>query len=222
MTIKVIGAGYGRTGTLSLKAALEQLGLGPCYHMLEVINRPENADAWYDAAQDDGAAADWDDMLQGYQSCVDWPAAHFWRPLSAHYPDAKVILTRRDEEAWWQSMTKTILANMLKTNDEVTNPDRVRMRRMSRDLIVTKVFEGILEDREHVLAAYRRNIREVTMGIPKDRLLIFDVAQGWAPLCEFLGVATPDTPFPRTNNTQEFQERLTNRLATEANANKQA
>jgi hypothetical protein len=96
------------------------------------------------------------------------------------------------------------------------------MRRMSRDLIVTKVFEGILEDREHVLAAYRRNIREVTMGIPKDRLLIFDVAQGWAPLCEFLGVATPDTPFPRTNNTQEFQERLTNRLATEANANKQA
>ena len=111
---------------------------------------------------------------------------------------------------------------LLKTNDEVTNPDRVRMRRMSRDLIVTKVFEGILEDREHVLAAYRRNIREVTMGIPKDRLLIFDVAQGWAPLCEFLGVATPDTPFPRTNNTQEFQERLTNRLATEANANKQA
>ena len=213
MTIKVIGAGFGRTGTLSLKAALEQLGLGPCYHMLEVINRPENADAWYDAAQnqDGGLAADWDDMLAGYQSCVDWPAAYFWRPLSEHYRDAKVILTYRDEEAWWQSMSKTILANMLRTDDEVTNPDRLRMRRMSRDLIVTKVFENILEDREHVLAAYRRNIKEVTESVPKDRLLKFDVAEGWEPLCNFLGLAIPDTPFPRTNSTQEFQERLTPR-----------
>jgi hypothetical protein len=212
--MKVIGAGFGRTGTLSMKGALEHLGLGPCYHMLEVLNRPENADAWFDAAQGEplGAGADWDDILRGYQSSVDWPACHFWRPLSEHYPDAKVILTVRDEEAWWNSISNTIFRSF-QTKDSVNDPDRLRMRRMSRDLIVNKVFGGNLTDREHALAVYRRNIETVEAALPKERLLVFDVAQGWEPLCAFLELPVPDDPFPSTNTTKQFQERMAARNA---------
>ena len=210
MTLKVIGAGFGRTGTLSMKGALEHLGLGPCYHMLEVMNRPENADAWYDAAQN--GTADWDDILSGYQSTVDWPACHYWKPLAAHYPDAKVILTVRDEKAWWQSMSKTILRNF-QDGDEVVDPARIPMRRMTRDLIVNRVFGGILDDREHILDVYRRNIEEVKAGLPPERLLVFDVAEGWEPLCAFLDLPVPSDPFPRTNTTQDFQDRMTLRKA---------
>jgi len=205
MTIKVIGAGFGRTGTLSMKAALEYLGLGPCYHMMEVRNNPDKADDWYDAVQGNGA--DWDNILEGYQSCVDWPACYFWQPLAAHYPDAKVILTVRDEESWWNSINNTILRNMRAT-DQVTDPNRLRMRRMSRHLIVDRVFKGILDDREHALAVYRQNIREVTEALPQERLLVFDVAQGWEPLCAFLNLPVPADPFPRSNSTQEFHERV--------------
>ena len=210
MTLRVIGAGFGRTGTLSMKGALEHLGLGPCYHMLEVMNRPENADAWYNAAQ--SGKADWDQILSGYHSTVDWPACHYWQTLAAHFPDAKVILTVRDEEAWWQSMSKTILRNF-QDSDEVVDPARISMRRMTRDLIVERVFGGILDDRDHVLTAYRRNIEAVRAGLPKERLLVFDVAEGWAPLCAFLDLPVPAAPFPRTNTTQDFLDRMAERKA---------
>jgi hypothetical protein len=206
----VIGAGFGRTGTLSMKGALEHLGLGPCYHMLEVMNRPENADAWYNAAQ--SGKADWDQILSGYHSTVDWPACHYWQHLAAHFPDAKVILTVRNEEAWWQSMSKTILRNF-QDGDEVVDPARISMRRMTRDLIVERVFGGILDDRDHVLTAYRRNIEAVRAGLPKERLLVFDVAEGWAPLCAFLDLPVPAAPFPRTNTTQDFLDRMAERKA---------
>jgi len=210
VTLRVIGAGFGRTGTLSMKGALEHLGLGPCYHMLEVMNRPENADAWYNAAQ--SGKADWDQILSGYHSTVDWPACHYWQTLAAHFPDAKVILTVRDEEAWWQSMSKTILRNF-QDGDEVVDPARISMRRMTRDLIVERVFSGILDDRDHVLTAYRRNIEAVRAGLPKERLLVFDVAEGWAPLCAFLDLPVPAAPFPRTNTTQDFLDRMAERKA---------
>ncbi|MDE0728018.1 MAG: sulfotransferase family protein [Alphaproteobacteria bacterium] len=210
MTLRVIGAGFGRTGTLSMKGALEHLGLGPCYHMLEIMNRPENADAWYNAAQ--SGKADWDQILSGYHSTVDWPACHYWQTLAAHFPDAKVTLTVRDEEAWWQSMSKTILRNF-QDGDEVVDPARISMRRMTRDLIVERVFGGILDDRDHVLTAYRRNIEAVRAGLPKERLLVFDVAEGWAPLCAFLDLPVPAAPFPRTNTTLDFLDRMAERKA---------
>ena len=214
MTLKVIGAGFGRTGTLSMKGALEYLGLGPCYHMLEVMNRPENADAWYNAAQ--GKPTNWDVILNGFQSSVDWPACHFWKPLSSHFPEAKIILTLRDEEAWWQSINNTILRNF-RDGDEVVDAARIKMRRMTRDLIVQKVFSGNINDRDHALAVYRRNIEEVKAGVPKKRLLIFDVADGWEPLCKFLDLPIPNGPFPHTNTTKDFQDRLSERKVPSKN-----
>ena len=214
MTLKVIGAGFGRTGTLSMKCALEYLGLGPCYHMLEVMNRPENADAWYNAAQ--GEPTNWEVILNGFQSSVDWPACHFWKPLASHFPEAKIILTLRDEEAWWQSINNTVLRNF-RDGDEVVDPARVKMRRMTRDLIVRKVFGGNINDRDHVLAAYHRNIEEVKAGVPKERLLIFDVAEGWKPLCKFLHLPIPNDPFPHTNTTKNFQDRIAERKVQSKN-----
>jgi hypothetical protein len=123
-----------------------------------------------------------------------------------------VILTLRDEDAWWNSISNTIFRGFQST-DDVTDKDRLRMRRMSRDLIVDKIFGDDLTNKEHALAIYRRNIEEVKAGLPAERLLVFDVAEGWEPLCAFLGLPVPDIPFPSTNNTKEFQERAAARQA---------
>jgi hypothetical protein len=94
MTLKVIGAGFGRTGTSSLKQALEDLGFGPCHHMTEVIAHPQQVPVW-EAAMN-GEPVEWEDVFHAYQSAVDWPSAAFYEPLMERYPDARVILTVRD------------------------------------------------------------------------------------------------------------------------------
>jgi len=202
--LQVIGAGFGRTGTLSLKKALEQLGYVPCHHMLEVYAHPEQAPVWQAAGE--GKAVDWDRLLAGYRSAVDWPGAHFWRQLAAHYPAAKVILTLRDEAAWYRSIASTIMASHAAPSDSLS-PETLSVRRMVRKV----VFEGVFADRmgepEHAIAVYRRHNAEVRAALPAARLLVFDVAEGWAPLCRFLGCREPEAPFPRTNTTEEFLDR---------------
>ena len=136
--------------------------------------------------------------------------------MASHFPEAKIILTLRDEEAWWQSINNTILRNF-RDGDEVVDPARVKMRRMTRDLIVRKVFGGNINDRDHVLAAYHRNTEEVKAGVPKERLLIFDVAEGWEPLCKFLDQPIPNDPFPHTNTTKNFQDRIAERKVQSKN-----
>jgi len=205
MPLQVIGAGFGRTGTLSLKAALEQLGLGPCYHMLELIQDPARASHWQAAL--DGKAVDWNEVFTGFRSAVDWPTAHFWPQLAAAYPDAKVILTLRDEDKWYKSISSTIFQVMNSPREEV-EPERMATRAMTRQLILDTVFGGNIDDRDSVLAAYRRNIDAVRRDVPADRLLVFDVAEGWAPLCRFLDLPVPETAFPRSNSTEEFQQRI--------------
>lgn len=199
MALSVIGAGFGRTGTLSLKGALEQLGFGPCYHMIEVIKNPRFSDYW--EAIGDGAPADWDRVFQGYRASVDWPACAYYAQLAAHYPQAKVILTRRDANAWFDSAHNTIFTRMprrLKPGD--------RRGRMAFELIFNKTFGGNIDDRDHAIAVYERHNAEVIRTIPASRLLVYDLAEGWGPLCAFLGVPAPDTPMPKVNTTSEFQQ----------------
>jgi hypothetical protein len=205
MPLQVIGAGFGRTGTLSMKAALEQLGLGPCYHMLELIQEPARAGHWQAAL--DGEAVDWEEVFTGFRSAVDWPAAHFWPQLAAAFPDAKIILTLRDEDKWYKSISSTIFQVMNSPREEV-EPERMATRAMTRQLILDTVFGGNIDNRNAVLAAYRRNIEAVQRDVPADRLLVFDVAEGWAPLCRFLEKPVPEAPFPRSNSTEEFQQRI--------------
>lgn len=203
MALSVIGAGFGRTGTLSLKLALEQLGFAPCHHMTEVFANLGQAATWLAAGR--GEAVDWDTLLEGYKASVDWPSCHFWRELAAHYPDAKVILSKRDPHRWYKSISNTIFPAM-KGDASDEEPVRTVMT-MANDLITRKTFDGDLSE-AHVLDVLARHEAEVKRTIAPERLLVFDVAEGWEPLCDFLDVPVPETPFPRTNSTEEFQARL--------------
>lgn len=212
MGLKVIGAGFGRTGTLSLKAALEILGFSPCYHMVEVFTHAGHSETWEAAAR--GETIDWEALLGPYRSAVDWPASYFWRELSARNPGARIILTERDPEAWYKSISNTIFEYMAKgpAAPAPADPIQAAQRKMGRFIVSEKVF-GNRFDKEHVLDVYRRNGEAVRSEVPKDKLLVFDAPEGWAPLCEFLGVKVPDMPYPLTNTTDEFRSRASARAA---------
>jgi hypothetical protein len=205
--MKVIGAGFGRTGTLSLKTALEELGCGPCYHMMEVFDKPRHVALWQAAAE--GRPIDWDDLFAGYNSAVDWPACSFYEQLIDLYPDAKVLLTVRDPEKWYESVGNTIYPSTQEAGD---SPDRRAHLHMIKTLIWQRTFHGRFEDKQHALAIFEQHNREVTQRVPAERLLVYDVREGWEPLCRFLGVPVPkDTAFPRLNDTATFQRRVQER-----------
>jgi hypothetical protein len=203
MALQIVGAGFGRTGTLSLKVALEQLGFGPCYHMSELFQHPDHVALWNDAL--DGKPTDWDALFDGYRSAIDWPACHFWRELAAHQPDAKVILTLRSTESWFASMRETIFAVMDAPPPPV--PAAEEWHRMARKLIVEKTFGPRFQERDAAVAVYERHNDLVQRSLPAERLLVYEVAQGWEPLCRFLGVPAPSEPFPRVNSKDEFRAR---------------
>lgn len=202
MALSVIGSGFGRTGTMSLKTALEQLGFGPCHHMEEVFEHPEQVPHWQAVAA--GKAVDWNTVFDGYGSQVDWPGSHVWRELAAAFPQAKVVHSMRPEASWWNSFSRTI-AKFFATYEEMPLPPHIlAMSDAGMEMIGRQTFGGNFTDRETALAAYRRRAEQVRAAIPPERLLVFDVAEGWEPLCRFLGVAVPDGPFPHHNTTAEF------------------
>lgn len=200
MSLAVIGAGFGRPGTMSLKKALEQLGFGPCHHMEEVFKNPEQLSFWQRASR--GEAVDWNEVFAGYGASVDWPSAHYWKQLAAFYPDARVVLGIRPPEVWWDSFSGTI-KQLLEMKDEIPDEYPAAVINMADRIVREQTFGGSL-DRDSVLAAFQRRIDDVRQAIAPERLLIFEVAQGWSPLCEFLGVPVPLGDFPRTNAKVEF------------------
>ena len=201
MTLQVIGAGFGRTGTLSLKLALERLGFGPCYHMVEVFRNPDAVE-WWNAAAD--GRPDWARIFTGYRACVDWPAATFYAALAETYPQAKVILTTRDPEDWFRSTQATIFPR--ETPPDTDAPFDQMFRK-----VIGRLFDQRMREHDHVIDVFNRHNAEVKQRIPPARLLEYNVAEGWTPLCEFLGVPVPDEPMPRTNTTEEFQKRAAQR-----------
>lgn len=204
MTLSVIGSGFGRTGTLSLKHALGILGFGPCHHMEEVFANPAQVPHWQAVAA--GKPVDWNTVFAGYRSQIDWPGAHVWRELAVAFPDAKVIHSVRPEDSWWRSFSATI-GKVLQIHADMALPPHVgAMMQVAVEIIGIQTFGGEWTDRDKALAAYRRRTEEVRAAIPPQRLLVFDVAEGWHPLCAFLGVDVPDEPFPRRNNQDEFWE----------------
>lgn len=209
MALSVIGAGFGRTGTESLKLALEMLGLGPCHHMKEVLADPTRLARWRSIAQGaqgtESATPDWDDVFAGYRSTVDWPGAYFWRALARHYPDAKILLTVRSAVSWYASMENTILATLKASTD----PASIGLK-----LIGEQVFGGRLDDRSHIIAAYEQNTADVEAAFPPERLLTYQLGDGWAPLCRFLGKPIPEAPYPRGNSTAEFTAMVAQRSST--------
>jgi hypothetical protein len=193
MALSVIGAGFGRTGTESMKLALEALGMGPCHHMKEVLPNPDQIALWRALAG--GGVVDWDKAFAGYNSTVDWPGAYYLRELSAYYPKAKIVLTLRSAESWYASMEKTIL-KVLKTSTEPTS--------LGLRLIGHGVFDDRLDDRDHLIAKFEKNTADVQAAFDGERLLTYNLGDGWEPLCRFLGKPVPEAPFPRTNAPDEF------------------
>ena len=201
MSVKIVGGGLGRTGTTSLKAALERLGFGPAYHMFEVIERPGHSLAWHRIVF--GGPMEWD-LFDDYQSILDWPAVSYWRQLIEHYPDAKVILTQRDPDAWYKSVTDTIYARLTAPLGADVPEEQRKHREMTRKLFLEDMFDGRFEDKRHAIDVFERHNREVRETVEPGRLLVYDVKQGWEPLCKFLGVAVPEEPFPRLNDSAAF------------------
>ena len=195
MALDVIGVGLGRTGTLSLKIALEMLGFRPCYHMVEVWANPPCMGDWIAAA--DGKP-NWEKIFAGYKATVDYPGCHFWRELTAAYPNAKVLLTVRDAGDWFESTQATIFSPQLRGRVGAS-PARELL-----DKTVWGEFGSAIDDRGHMLAAFERHTAEVQQAIPRERLLVLDVKQGWKPLCDFLGVPMPSKPFPKLNSRDEL------------------
>jgi hypothetical protein len=215
--VKVVGAGFGRTGTMSLKAALETLGFGPCYHMIEVFEHPEHAGFWQAAWR--GEPVDWDGLLGGYEAAVDWPACTFYEELLQRYPDARVLLSVRDPERWYESTRDTIYQI-----SKITAGSRLsravfafvglfvsgvfEIGRMGNKIIWQGTFDGRFEDRSHAIEVFVRHNEEVKRRVPAEKLLVFEVKEGWGPLCEFLGVEAPDKPFPRLNDAAQMRRRI--------------
>ena len=197
MALRVVGAGLGRTGTMSLKVALERLLGAPCYHMIEVFTHPEHIPAWRSAAR--GEMPDWHELMSGYGAAVDWPAASFWPELSAAFPDAVVLLSVRDPQQWWQSASETIFpASLSEAGTE--------WRGMVDELFAAR-FTAAIQDRAAAIAAFERHNARVRRTIPRDRLLEWRPGDGWEPICAALGLPVPNEPFPHINTREEWRAR---------------
>lgn len=207
MALKVIGAGFGRTGTLSMKAALETLGYTKCHHMMEVFPSDFQLDSWHAIGM--GEKPDWHAIFYGFQASVDFPSAAYWRELSQHYPDAKVILTTRSFDSWYESASETIYPVTEKIPGWMSVIPKVRkIKKMTRNAIWDRVFDGRFEDRDHARKVFEQHEADVKATIPADRLLVFHPKEGWGPLCAFLGEPVPDTSFPNVNDRADFRKRV--------------
>jgi hypothetical protein len=202
MTLRVLGVGFGRTGTLSLKLALEALGVGPCYHMMELGARRPHADLWLRAAR--GEPLDCRGVFAEYAAAVDWPAAAFWREIVAAYPDVRVILTVREETSWYASFRDTILDK----SQGLAPPKALPLRAIydvTREVVLERTFHGRAGDVRHAVEVLRRHEADVRAEVRPDRLLVCGLEEGWEPLCRFLELPTPAAPFPHVNTRASFQ-----------------
>jgi hypothetical protein len=215
MAIKVIGAGWGRTGTESLKIALEQLGFSRCYHGFELFNEGAKLKYWKELHEK--GSTNFDELFSVHQAAVDFPAARYYRELMEYYPDAKVILTVRDAAKWYDSAANTIF----KKPDPIKFPILKLLGKISKKLsyipqiyyhiqefLYKETFHNKTDDKEAMIALYHQWNEEVQRTVPAEKLLVYEVSEGWEPLCKFLNVPIPDTPFPRTNSKESFQKRI--------------
>jgi len=212
MSLKVIGSGVGRTGTHSLKLALEQLGFGKCYHMIELFENPEGIKYFKRAER--GLDVNWDELFKGYSSAVDYPVARYYKQLMKYYPDAKIIQTVRDPESWFKSISQTIfkvsqptLVKKLKLIMKLPFSSAIRKKLpiyIFNGKLVESEFGKDLTNKEEIIKRFIKRNEEVIKIIPKENLLLLAAKDGWEPLCKFLNVPVPSTPYPVTNSTEEF------------------
>jgi hypothetical protein len=213
--MKLIGAGMPRTGTLTQKMALEMLGLGPTYHMVDVLADLEQAPLWERALDGEGP---WSEIFDGFNSTVDWPGGYFYRELIDVYPEAKVLLSVREPEAWERSMRGTVwavrhgesLIRLLSSAQAHVNPQWAGFLKMIDRLVWEGkgTFASGHAEPQQLIDTFKRHTEEVESTVPSDRLLVWSVKEGWGPLCEFLELPVPEESFPHINDRTEFLNRI--------------
>ena len=196
--LKIIGAGFGRTGTTSLQVALEELLGGKCYHMKEVMLEPAHLNAWHEFAVGKKSSMNWEWLFADYVATVDCPVCIYYQELMEVFPEAKVILTVRDPQLWWKSFNR-LMSTVNKARLLCFLVPKLRkIAQFTDKIIIQNVFGGRLE-KEHCMQVFEKHNQTVRHVVPKDRLLEYDVRQGWGPLCQFLQVPIPEKPFPHLN-----------------------
>lgn len=202
MGLKVVGSGLGRTGTTSLKLALERLRGGPCYHLREVFQNEGHATLWHRAVRE--GTTDWEQIFDGFEAAVDWPVSAFWPELADRYPDAIIVHSEREPLSWWQSADATIFPTI--RGDAPISPEMAEhWLPMVQDLVAAR-FDGDIRDGDAAMAAFERHNARVRATAPADRLVLWRQGDGWAPLCDALGLPIPDDPYPHANTRQQFLE----------------
>ena len=214
MTLKIIGVGMGRTGTASLKVALEALDIGRCYHMSDVLKNPKCTSDWINAAE---GKPDWEKIFSDYSATVDSPGCYFWKELADYYPKAKVILTVRDANKWFDSINETIhsaeFARFIKNS-----PFGEMVQKTIWDMMGNR-----MHDRKHMVNFFNKHSSEIVNSIAPERLLVYQISEGWEPLCNFLEVPIPDMVFPRINSRDDTKKLLSNLIsATEEQLSEEA
>lgn len=209
MALKIIGAGMGRTGTASLKVALEILGFGPCYHMSEVLKNPQHIHDWLQVVEQEKS---WDSLFADYSATVDNPGCNYWQELADFYPQAKVILTLRDSESWFESTRQTIHSAEF-TAFIHNSPFGEMMQKTMWDKM-----QNNMHDKAFMCEFFEKRSVEIISKIQSERLLVYRVSEGWQPLCRFLGLAIPNQPFPRINSREETKQLIATLLAASGNS----
>jgi Sulfotransferase domain len=213
--MKLIGAGMPRTGTLTQKLALEMLGFGPCYHMVDVLADLDQAGLWDRALDGEGP---WQEIFANFNSTVDWPGGYFYRDLMDVYPEAKVLLSVREPEAWESSMRQTVwavrhgesLIRLLSSAQAHVNPQWKGFLNMIDRLVWEGrgTFASGHAEPQQLIDTMNRHNEEVKRNVPSERLLVWSVTEGWEPLCDFLEVPVPQESFPHINDRTEFLNRV--------------
>jgi sulfotransferase family protein len=217
MSIKIIGAGLPRTGTTTLKRSLEILGYGKCYHMKELLVNPDMLPTWLEL--ENTGNTDWDKLYDGYEATVDFPGYPWYKEHMKRYPDAKVILTVRSFESWhksayntiWKAGPQTIPEKLVMMIKLLLNPQLrkvIKCIKFVKRNVWEKHFEGRFEDKAFAEKIFNQHIENVKANVPADKLLIYEVKDGWKPLCEFLGVPEPPEPLPHLNKKENFKTML--------------
>ncbi|MEU3098709.1 sulfotransferase family protein [Streptomyces sp. NPDC006967] len=207
--LKLINAGLGRTGTTSLKVALDRLGLGPSFHMFDIVGDAARLKRW-ERIVCEGGSPDWAAAFDGYRSAVDGPCAVYYRQLAEAFPDARLILTVRDAESWYRSTHDTLYQFALRSMENPPEPGspQAALFRVTSTMIWDGLFGGRFSDKDHAIEVYHRHNEEVVRTLGADNVLVYDVQQGWEPLCAFLGTDVPREEFPRTNDTASMRQRV--------------
>jgi hypothetical protein len=206
-TLKIVGAGWGRTGTTSTLAALNELGFGPSYTFFTIMSeKPEHFPLWLAAYA--GEPVDWHALFAGFNSVVDWPACDFYPALLNEWPEARVILNVRDPEGWYASMVNTIWEVYEQMREAGQTVESSQLFRLGQTMVWQGTFHGRFTDKAYAISLFEQHNERVQAELPAEKLLVYDVKDGWEPLCRFLDIPIPDHPFPRLNDTDAFRARV--------------